>query len=43
MHQPTPTIPIIGDYDQDEIVERLQPTDWLYSTDFILRRFTRVN
>ena len=37
MHHPTPTIPIIGDYDQGETVERLQPTDWLFSTDFIAR------
>ena len=43
MQHPTPTIPIIGDYDEDETVERLRPTDWLFSTDFILRRFLRVN
>jgi hypothetical protein len=37
MHHPTPTIPIIGDYDQGETVERLHPTDWLFATDFIAR------
>ena len=43
MYQPTPTIPIIGDYNQDEKEESIRPMDWLFSTDFIFRRFLRIN
>ena len=41
MQTPTPTIPIIRDDDENE--EQIRPMDWLFATDFILRRFLYVN
>ena len=42
MPHTTPTIPIIPD-DEDEKEECIRPMDWLFSTDFILRRFLHLN
>jgi hypothetical protein len=43
MPHTTPTIPTIPEYDEDENEECIRPMDWLFATDFILRRFLRVN
>jgi len=38
-----PTIPIISDDDEDQKEECIRPMDWLFSPEFIFRRFMRVN
>jgi len=38
-----PTIPIIQPYDEDEKEECIRPMDWLFSPEFIFRRFMCVN